>query len=131
VLQLFDLDDAVGADNVEHLNAGPGLVDRSVPPSRRCLTAARLRVSGKHRNGRTAGAPDPGPLTVNDLDRFSAVRLFVDGAPKAVRLRRITTSLPTSRRLPTSDGLPLAIELAAPSVGTCPMPSSRTKLVRC
>ena len=115
-------------DSVEHLvAAGPGLVGLlgSAPRLTMLVTSrALLRVSGEHvATVAPLALPDPGStLTVNDLDRFSAVRLFVDrcaeGSPGFTLNDDVLADVAEiCRRL---DGLPLAIELAAARASVLP-----------
>ena len=111
-------------DNFEHLlGAGPDLVDLlSAAPGLTVLvtTRALLRVSGEHVvTVPPLTLPDPGPPPpASALDRYGAVRLFVDRA-QAVRPGFVVDGenaadvVEICRRL---DGLPLAIELAAARV---------------
>ena len=115
-------------DNVEHLlGAGPELVELlGVAPGLTVLVTSRalLRVPGEQViSVPPLTLPDPGPLPPADgLDRFGAVRLFVDRA-QAVHPGFVVDDenagdvVEICRRL---DGLPLAIELAAARVRILP-----------
>jgi len=111
-------------DNVEHLPAaGPLLVELlGAAPGLTVLATSRasLRVSGEQRFPvPPLTLPGPGPLPpAATLDRFGAVRLFVDRARAArpafaVDDHNAGDVVEICRRL---DGLPLDIELAAPQV---------------
>ena len=115
-------------DNVEHLPAaGPLLVELlGAAPGLTVLATSRasLRVSGEQRFPvPPLTLPGPGPLPpAATLDRFGAVRLFVDRARTArpafaVDDHNAGDVVEICRRL---DGLPLAIELAAPRVTILP-----------
>ena len=115
-------------DNVEHLPAaGPLLVELlGADPGLTVLATSRslLRVSGEQRIPVPPLAlPDAGPLPpAATLDRFGAVRLFVDRARAAapafaVDDRNAGDVVEICRRL---DGLPLAIELAAARITMFP-----------
>jgi predicted ATPase/DNA-binding CsgD family transcriptional regulator len=115
-------------DNVEHLPAaGPLLVELlGATPGLAVLATSQapLRVSGEQRFPvPPLTLPDPGPLpSAASLDRFGAVRLFVDRA-QAVRPGFVVDDqnagdvVEICRRL---DGLPLAIELAAARISIFP-----------
>jgi predicted ATPase/DNA-binding CsgD family transcriptional regulator len=115
-------------DNVEHLPAaGPLLVELlGATPGLTVLATSQapLRVSGEQRFPvPPLTLPDPGPLpSTAGLDRFGAVRLFVDRA-QAVRPGFVVDDqnaadvVEICRRL---DALPLAIELAAARISIFP-----------
>jgi predicted ATPase/DNA-binding CsgD family transcriptional regulator len=107
-------------DNFEHvLDAGTLLADllTACPRLTALVTSrARLRISGEHVVAVAPLAlPGQGPVTANGVDRYDAVRLFVERA-KAVHPGFVLADdnagavVEICRRL---DGLPLAIELAA------------------
>jgi non-specific serine/threonine protein kinase len=125
-------------DNVEHLPAaGPLLVELlGATPGLTVLATSRasLRVSGEQLFPvPPLTLPDPGPLPpAAILDRFGAVRLFLDRA-RAVRPafavddQNAGDVVAICRRL---DGLPLAIELAAARVGIFPPHALLGRLAR-
>jgi predicted ATPase/DNA-binding CsgD family transcriptional regulator len=125
-------------DSVEHLPAaGPLLVELlGAAPGLAVLATSRasLRVSGEQRFPvPPLTLPDPGPLPpAATLDRFGAVRLFVDRA-RAVRPAFVVDDhnagdvVEICRRL---DGLPLAIELAAARVSIFPPHALLGRLAR-
>jgi predicted ATPase len=125
-------------DSLEHLlGAGPELVGLlGAAPGLTVLVTSRalLRVSGEHVVVvPPLTLPGPGRLPSADaLDRFGAVRLFVDRA-RAVRPGFVVDDenaadvVEICRRL---DGLPLAIELAAARVTILPPRALRTRLTR-
>ena len=115
-------------DNVEHLlGAGPDLVDLlGAAPGLTVLVTSRalLRVSGEQVvTVPPLALPDPGPPPpASALDRYGAVRLFVDRAQAVhpafvVDDENAADVVEICRRL---DGLPLAIELAAARVTILP-----------
>jgi len=125
-------------DNVEHLlDAGPVLADLLVhcPGLTLLVTSrARLRLSAEHIvQVAPLTCPDPeGPPFPSDLDRYPAVRLFVErcqaalpdftlGEDNAAQIAEIC------RRL---DGLPLAIELAAARTTILPPAAMLARLDR-
>jgi predicted ATPase len=125
-------------DNVEHLPAaGPLLVELlGATPGLTLLVTSRalLRVSGEQVVPVPPLAlPDPGPLPpAASLDRFGAVRLFLDRA-RAVRPDFVVDDqslgevVAICRRL---DGLPLAIELAAARINSFPPRALLGRLTR-
>ena len=125
-------------DNVEHLlAAGPDLVGLlGAAPGLTVLVTSRtlLRVSGEHVvTVPPLTLPGPGRLPpTSALDRFGAVRLFVDRA-QAVRPGFVVDDqnaadvVEICRRL---DGLPLAIELAAARITILPPRALLARLTR-
>jgi predicted ATPase/DNA-binding CsgD family transcriptional regulator len=125
-------------DSVEHLPAaGPLLVELlGAAPGLTVLATSRasLRVSGEQLFPvPPLTLPDPGPLPpVAILNRFGAVRLFVDRA-RAVRPGFVVDDqnagevVEICRRL---DGLPLAIELAAARASIFPPRALLGRLAR-
>ncbi len=115
-------------DNVEHLlDTGPALVDllHAAPGVTMLVTSrAVLRVTGEYvMPVPPLAMPGPDPLPpVAELERFSAIRLFVERA-QAVRhgfaldQDNAVDVVEVCRRL---DGLPLALELAAARVRIFP-----------
>ena len=125
-------------DNVEHLlGAGPDLVDLlGAAPGLTVLVTSRalLRVSGEQVvTVPPLALPDPGPPPpASALDRYSAVRLFVDRAQAVhpafvVDDENAADVMEICRRL---DGLPLAIELAAARVTILPPRALLARLTR-
>ena len=116
-------------DNFEHvLDAGTLLADLlTVCPRLTALVTSRsrLRISGEHVVAVAPLAlPGHGPVTANDVDRYDAVRLFVERA-RAVHPGFVLADdnagavVEICRRV---DGLPLAIELAAARSALLPPP---------
>jgi predicted ATPase/DNA-binding CsgD family transcriptional regulator len=125
-------------DNVEHLlGARAAIVELLVDaPGLTVLVTSRtlLRISGEHVfTVPPLALPDPGrPPPVPELDRFGAVRLFVERA-RAVRPGFVLDDdngavvVEICRRL---DGLPLAIELAAARATVLPPHALLARLER-
>lgn len=123
-------------DNAEHvLEFAPALsVLLQQCPSLRILVTSRqpLRLRGEHEiHVDPLSVPDPGTsASVEDVSRIEAVRLFVDRARDVRPDFELTESTVADlaevcRRL---DGLPLAIELAAPRIRLLGLPELRERL---
>jgi non-specific serine/threonine protein kinase len=135
---LHDADVLLVVDNFEHVLPAASVVTDllAASPRLKVLATSRvlLRVSGEHAlpvPPLALPAPDAS-LSVADLADTAAVRLFAERAravDPAFSLDATTSPLVAEvcRRL---DGVPLAIELAAPRVRHLPLPALRNRLKR-
>jgi predicted ATPase/transcriptional regulator with XRE-family HTH domain/Tfp pilus assembly protein PilF len=123
-------------DNFEHVLAAAPIVSELLQacPGMKGLVTSRepLRLQGEREFAvRTFPLPDPSVETsVDELAASAAVRLFVERATAAssdfaLAPEQVTTVAAICRRL---DGLPLAVELAAPRVKALPLPALLARL---
>jgi predicted ATPase/transcriptional regulator with XRE-family HTH domain len=123
-------------DNFEHVLAAAPIVSELLQacPGMKGLVTSRepLRLQGEREFAvRTFPLPDPSAETsVDELAASAAVRLFVERATAAssdfaLAPEQVTTVAAICRRL---DGLPLAVELAAPRVKALPLPALLARL---
>ena len=123
-------------DNFEHLLPAAPVVSellRSCPGVKALVTSREpLRLSGEREFAvRPLGLPAPGGgASPGELAESAAVRLFVERASEAsadfaLAPEQAATVAAICRRL---DGLPLAIELAAPRVKVLPLPALLARL---